>query len=563
MKFFKMAVAINPQHHEFKPFVRPPRCKRQSYSHFDQTMLDFAQTNLSHSIKRAFELSNLHRSSSTPCLSRAREDSDANPRVELIGGQGAPKVRALVVEVAIAMASGLNLELVSSGLGGAYFMHARNGDTIAVVKPIDEEPLAFNNPKGFAGRMLGQPGMKRSIRVGETGMRELAAYLLDHDGFTGVPPTALVKISHVTFHVNNSESTVLAPNYKIASLQRFVDHDSDAGDLGPSGFSVSSVHRIGILDVRVMNLDRHAGNILVKHGQESYAVGAADLVPIDHGLCLPESLDDPYFEWLHWPQASIPFSESEVEYISKLDPFKDAEILRKRIPSIRESSLRVLVVCTIFLKRATAAGLCLGDIGEMMTREFCGDEENLSVLENLCAIAKAGLSSPKSDDESNTGGEDKEDVGIFQFDSECEDDCNQDPQTLKSSLGIGKPPKIPRYSSEKIMRRLHNSMTSLDDEYHYKKNDDYDLNEALDDTVGGAEYSSVNDNDQNTGGILRSVSFAVHNHNHENGGISFGEMNEEEWELFLKSFEELLPEAFEGRKNMGLSKQRLGSSCEF
>lgn len=529
-------------------------------------MLDFAQTNLSHSIKHAFELTNLHKSSSTPCLSHVGEDSDANPRVEIIGGHGAPKVRALVVEVAIAMASGLNLELVSSGLGGAYFMHARNGHTIAVVKPIDEEPLAFNNPKGFAGRMLGQPGMKRSIRVGETGIRELAAYLLDHDGFTGVPPTALVKISHVTFHVNNSESTILAPPYKIASLQHFVDHDSDAGDLGPSGFSVTSVHRIGILDVRILNLDRHAGNILVKHGQESYAVGAAELVPIDHGLCLPESLDDPYFEWLHWPQASIPFSESAVEYISKLDPFKDAEILRTRIPSIRESSLRVLVVCTIFLKRATAAGLCLADIGEMMTREFCGDEENLSVLENLCATAKAGLSTTKSEDESDTGNEEKEDMGMFQFDCECEDGLNHVcsvPQLLKTSPGIVKPPKIPRYSSERIIRRFHYSMSSLQDECHDNKTDDYDSNEALEDSVGGADSSSGTDSNQNIGGILRSMSFAVHNHNHESGGISFGEMKEEEWELFLESFEELLPEAFDGRKNMGLSKQRLGTSCEF
>jgi hypothetical protein len=26
-----------------------------------------------------------------------------------------------------------------------------------------------------------------------------------------------------------------------------------------------------------------------------------ELVPIDHGFCLPESLDPPYLEWLHWP----------------------------------------------------------------------------------------------------------------------------------------------------------------------------------------------------------------------------------------------------------------------
>lgn len=310
-------------------------------------------------------------------------------------GHSLPRVHDLVVDVAIAMATGLNLERAPSGLGGAYFLHARNGDTIAVAKPIDEEPMAFNNPKGFGGRMLGQPGMKSSIRIGETGARESAAYLLDHGGFSGVPPTALVKLSNFNFNLLDSGSN---PSCKIASLQRFVNHDSDAGDLGPSSFSVTSVHHIGILDVRLMNLDRHAGNLLVRQENESYGLGKAELVPIDHGFCLPECLGNPYFEWQHWPQASLPFSEDEVDYISSLDPFKDAELLRTEVPSIRESSIRVLELCTIFLKQATAYGLCLVDIGEMMTREFLGGKEHCSSLENLCATARANLNTGQIED---------------------------------------------------------------------------------------------------------------------------------------------------------------------
>lgn len=29
----------------------------------------------------------------------------------------------------------------------------------------------------------------------------------------------------------------------------------------------------------------------------------SELRPIDHGFCLPEALEPPYFEWLHWPQV--------------------------------------------------------------------------------------------------------------------------------------------------------------------------------------------------------------------------------------------------------------------
>ena len=32
--------------------------------------------------------------------------------------------------------------------------------------------------------------------------------------------------------------------------------------------------------------------------------GSLGLAPIDHGFCLPEALEPPYFEWLHWPQVS-------------------------------------------------------------------------------------------------------------------------------------------------------------------------------------------------------------------------------------------------------------------
>lgn len=386
-----MAVAVD-QGHGFKPFARPPRCKLQSFTQLDYNMLDFTESEFRQSQQHTSAFTNIHKSFSTPCLSlssRLDDTSDNKPRIEIIAGHAKPRVRALVVEVAIAMASGINPEPTSSGMGGAYFLRSRSGDTIAVAKPIDEEPLAFNNPKGMSGRMLGQPGMKSSIRIGETGLRESAAYLLDHDGFSGVPPTALVKFSHVRFNLNSP--VVDSANCKIASLQRFVDHDSDAGDLGPSSFSVASVHHIGILDVRLMNLDRHAGNILVKLGQESYGGGKAELVPIDHGFCLPEALDDPYFEWLHWPQASLPFTESEVEYISNLDPYRDAELLRTELPSLRESSIRVLVLCTTFLKQAAAYGLCLADIGEMMTREFQAGEENWSSLEKLCLNVKDSM----------------------------------------------------------------------------------------------------------------------------------------------------------------------------
>lgn len=170
-------------------------------------------------------------------------------------------------------------------------------------------------------------------------MREVAAYLLDR-GFAGVPASVLVKARHpaLCYNLDSSSSSSAASPYapapslpmKLSSLQAFIPHDCDSSEMGPSRFSVRDVHRIGILDIRLFNTDRHAGNMLVRKGCD----GQHQLVPIDHGFCLPEALDAPYFEWLHWPQAMLPFSEEELAYIRALD----IEVRRPSPPSCCVSS---------------------------------------------------------------------------------------------------------------------------------------------------------------------------------------------------------------------------------
>lgn len=66
-------------------------------------------------------------------------------------------------------------EAATEGLGGTYFFANEAGQKIAIMKPCDEEPLAPNNPKGFVGRQLGEPGLKPTVRVGEAASREVRA----------------------------------------------------------------------------------------------------------------------------------------------------------------------------------------------------------------------------------------------------------------------------------------------------------------------------------------------------------------------------------------------------
>lgn len=531
----------------------------------------------------------IHRSSSTPCLSPRGSDlqqRDQSGPIEILGHSKAfVKTKQLVKDIVKGMKIGVEPLPVHGGLGGAYYFRNKRGESVVIVKPTDEEPFAPNNPKGFVGKALGQPGLKRSIRVGETGFREVAAYLLDYGHFANVPPTALVKITHPIFNVNNGvnakKTQSKQPVSKIASFQQFIPHDFDASDHGTSSYPVASVHRIGILDIRILNTDRHAGNLLVRKLDSGGGFGQVELIPIDHGLCLPESLEDPYFEWIHWPQASIPFSDDELEYIQKLDPFKDCEMLREELPMIRVACLRVLVLCTIFLKEAASFGLCLAEIGEMISREFRRGEEEPSELEIVCMearrlMAEREVISPRSH---------PEDDGI-QFDIDCEDvgfDFSEEVLT-RSSFHFGgggsngrnplsileesieeveeeeeevegivedkKPMKFASPAKKPNITKLSMSLkkTSLDGSMKFQKfsasRPEYGYN-----TNSSAGHRSADEQ------LPASASF-----------VKFSDMREDEWALFLEKFQELLYSAFAQRKSVTLGqkqRQRLGTSCQF
>ncbi|KAF9601060.1 hypothetical protein IFM89_015986 [Coptis chinensis] len=185
----------------------------------------------------------------------------------------------------------------SEGSGGVYLMkHSSGCKFVSVFKPIDEEPMAVNNPCGLPLSSDGE-GLKRGTIVGEGAFREVAAFILDHPrnrrqsftdvamGFSGVPPTTMVRCLHGAF--NHPEGyEVSAKNIKVGSLQMFMKNNGSCEDMGPQAFPVEEVHKISVLDIRLANTDRHAGNILINKEQDaSHAI----LIPIDHGYCFSGS----------------------------------------------------------------------------------------------------------------------------------------------------------------------------------------------------------------------------------------------------------------------------------
>ncbi|KAI7988683.1 Phosphatidylinositol 4-kinase gamma 4 [Camellia lanceoleosa] len=203
-------------------------------------------------------------------------------------------------------------------------------------------------------------------------------------GFAGVPPTVMVQCLHRGF--NHPERYECAPkNVKIGSLQMFMNNIGCCEDMGPRDFPVEELHKISVFDIRMVNTDRHTGNILVSKEDEE---GCIVLIPIDHGYCLPENFEDCIFDWLYWPQAHQPYSPDIVEYIRSLDAEQDIALLKFYGWDLSIECARTIRISTIHLKKGVERGLTPFAIGNIMCQETLNKE---SLIEEIVREAQDSL----------------------------------------------------------------------------------------------------------------------------------------------------------------------------
>jgi hypothetical protein len=267
--------------------------------------------------------------SESSSLSTLRPLASADVCVSSSMVDSCPKgLRRTVQQARRGLALGLKPALVLDGSGGTYFLHDARKVRIACFKPSDEEPYAENNPRGYLKQVLStsrngvqeQLSLREGIVPGEACIREVAAFLLDHNGFAGVPMTTLAEACHPTaFNTNGAMLKLseggasvgshslnpLSPaaprtQKKVGSFQEYVNAECTMDDISPSKISVEEVHKIAILDIRIMNADRNAANLLCRRRQDN----SLELVPIDHGYCLRSVCDVSWMDWcwLDWPQ---------------------------------------------------------------------------------------------------------------------------------------------------------------------------------------------------------------------------------------------------------------------
>lgn len=327
-------------------------------------------------------------SSSPSSFSPRYKSSDIDISSSVLNSTPRP-LRTLVQEARRALALNLKPAFILDGSGGSYFLHNSRKTKIAVFKPADEEPYAENNPRGY----IRQPGQNMFLREGvvpgEACIREVAAFMLDHGGVSGVPMTTLVECRHPSFNANGSHLSLAEGGAsigghslnlsssqttssdsslpkKVGSFQEFVSSECSMDDLSPSKISVEEVHKIAILDIRLMNADRNSANLLCRRRKSDNSI---ELVPIDHGFCLRSVADTSWMDWcwLDWPHLKEPMSPKTKEYILNLDIEKDIKMLRDRF-NICSEALAYFYASSSILKAGTKDGLSLYDIAVMCCR---------------------------------------------------------------------------------------------------------------------------------------------------------------------------------------------------
>ena len=140
---------------------------------------------------------------------------------------------------------------------------------------------------------------------------------------------------------------------KYGSLQKFVHGTEVAVNFSCDLFPIDEVHKIAVLDMRILNCDRNDENILVVKKKNTKGEREFKLIPIDHALSFPDCIEINEYEicWMGWEHSQKPFSKKMKDYIANIDILEDMKKISD-VVKIRPKCLQNYRVANLLLKIA-------------------------------------------------------------------------------------------------------------------------------------------------------------------------------------------------------------------
>jgi len=310
------------------------------------------------------------------------------PSYDTDHGVDAALFRKLITEVRYAISKGVYPVMISQGSSGSYFCKDRNGTTIGVFKPKNEEPYGHLNPKWskWLQRTCCPCCFGRGCLIPNTGyISEASASAVDESlCLNVVPRTEIVSLASATFSYPYFDRQRKTLPEKIGSFQVFVRGYKDASvclrefQYDPLTDDLkrqfrAQFERLVILDYITRNTDRGNDNWLIKidtpksvstspaatSGSTSYeddweqvAKPKLKIAAIDNGLSFPFKHPDSWraypFGWAVLAAAQVPFSEeTKNRFLPKLiDPewceklVTDLKAIAQKDPDFNEKQFR-------------------------------------------------------------------------------------------------------------------------------------------------------------------------------------------------------------------------------
>lgn len=272
-------------------------------------------------------------------------------------------------------------EIMEAGVSSASLDHGQTGSVyaleagdhkIAVFKPVDGEKFS-----------------RKSLDAGKGAVREEAVYLVDRisGSQAGVPVSSRASIE---VEGNTMEGSVQA---FVMEVQGFIEDYAMPRDLARAQDFVPQdvAEALALLDMRVFNMDRHPGNLLVLKEEKPHTLG-----PIDHGCCLPPwwCLSEAIFEaWLSWPQLRTQPSESAIGIVKQAWEKLPQTCKMLRETGLEESAVTTLRLCTSLVYIGVVElGCSISEIATLMLRDEDKEPQELSWLEErvMAAAERAG-----------------------------------------------------------------------------------------------------------------------------------------------------------------------------
>jgi len=229
---------------------------------------------------------------------------------------------------------------IADGISGSYFLKDEFGMIVSVVKPIDEDISALNNPKGFAS--VGVEDSWFNSQLYRAPFREVAVSSIARmiDVANVAPKTALAIFQSDTFFDIADKRPQFGPadKEKLCSAMEFVpdakslfETQQDLQQLSLTDaeimarFDQKDVEDMCILMWVTGEADGHGGNILVYEK----APNVFGLKKIDNGLSFPEEKGPCYNSLIYLPNAALPLSDEGREKIRSINVDQITRILQE------------------------------------------------------------------------------------------------------------------------------------------------------------------------------------------------------------------------------------------